>query len=170
MRMLFTGLLSVFLFSAKAQTKRDSISFITENLVKMSAKAFANYDYDQHFSLVSEDAVLVLVDLSKIENKQGYRDIIMRIGNIQKSKGVSRTIQFRYNKFSINSGLAYAEGIFKITLSNTKEGIQRLQYSAFKHVYRLEKGQWRVFMDSHTTNPGLTEDDFLKAQEIGDVQ
>jgi len=170
MRILTTCLLSLCFYVAAAQSKQDSIRTIEETLVKRSAAAFANYQYDEQFNLVSDDVTLVLTDLSKIENKQGYKDIIKRIGETQKGRGITRSIQFRYHKFIINSDLTYAEGIFKISLTNPAEASPRTQYSAFTHIYRLENGQWKVLMDSHTTNPGLTEGDFLKAKAIYELK
>jgi ketosteroid isomerase-like protein len=170
MKTLLTGLLSFCLLCAQAQTKKDSIQTITETLVNASAKAFNTFAYDQQFALVSKDATLILTDLSKIEDRQGYYNIIKQIGDAQKNRGLERTIQFRYHKLAIKKHLAYAEGMYKITFTNTKEGTLKNQYHAFRHVYRLEEGGWKLLVDSHTTNQDVyTEEDFLKAKAVTDI-
>jgi ketosteroid isomerase-like protein len=147
-------------FAQNAQQK------INDQVWKPFIRSFNEYDTKGFMAVHSKDAVRSPRDAGMVWNWDRYFQQQEKGDQREKASNSKRQLELRFTERIAEKDLAVEVGVYKTT-SIQRDGISRSFYGRFHVVLRKENGQWKILVDTDSSEGNsITEKDFLAASAL----
>lgn len=156
-------LLSFFSITVSGQEVQDDIN---NQVWKPFIQAYNTFDVEGFMNLHSKDVIRAPRDSKQIFGFNEYATRMEKSATQNKMHKGTRKIELRFIERIANTSYAYEIGIFKVE-SIDANGHSKFFYGKFHVVLRKEDDQWKIVVDSDSSEGStIGEDEFLAAQPI----
>lgn len=145
---------------------QEEVSAINSQVWKPFIEAYNTFDVTGFMEVHSRDVVRSPRDGGEIYGYDEYYTRTEKSAMRNKIQKGSRNIELRFLERIVKNGLAYEVGIYKVESIDTN-GHSKFSYGKFHVVLRKEEGQWKILVDSDSSeNNTIGEDDFQSAKPL----
>ena len=154
------------LFLSYVANGQDELSVINRQVWTPFIEAYNKFDVVGFMEVHSKDVVRSPRDGGEIF---GYDEYFLRMeksATRNKLHKGSRKIELRFLERIVKNDLAYEVGVYKVEAIDAN-GHSRFSYGKFHVVLRKEEDQWKILVDSDSSeNNTIGEDDFNAAKPL----
>ena len=141
-------------------------SAVNNQVWKVFIEAYNTFDVERFMGVHSKEVVRSPRDGNEIFGYDEYYTRTEKSATRNRIHKGTRKIELRFLERITKNNLAYEVGVFKVELIDAN-GHSKFSYGKFYVVLRKEEGQWKILVDSDSSeNNTIGEDDFQAAQPM----